>query len=46
MPFVTYVRYGTRPSIEGAFNDIHHNMHVGNYGAAGGGVDNDDGSSW
>ncbi len=44
---VTTFRYGPdHPSVEAIPNDVHHNFHVSNYGSDGGGVDNDDGSSF
>lgn len=45
MPYITYYRYG-RPSVESVPNEIFRNLNVGNYGASGGLVDTDDGSSW
>jgi len=44
-PFLTDVATGT-PSLVPSYNEIHHNFFVANYGANGGCVDNDDGSSW
>jgi hypothetical protein len=46
MPFVTLVRDGVTPSAIPAANLVHHNFIVANYGADGGCLDNDDGSSW
>jgi len=45
VPYITTYRYG-RPSVEPISNEVHHNFHAGNYGAGGGGIDTDDGSSW
>lgn len=44
MPFLTDVRDGT-PSLTPAFNDIHHNFFICNYGSNMC-IDNDDGSSY
>ena len=46
LPYVTSLRDGTTPSTVPAFNDVHHNLIVANYGADGGCLDNDDGTSY
>lgn len=46
LPYVTTVRDGVTPSAVPAVNVIQHNLIVSNYGADGGCVDADDGSSW
>ena len=45
-PFLTMERDGVTPSLEPAYNNISFNMMTANYGADGGCIDNDDGSSW
>ena len=44
-PFLTTVRTG-QPSMIPAFNEVHHNFLVSNYGGVKGGLDNDDGSTF
>ena len=46
MPYVTLVRDGKTPSAIPAPNMVHHNFMVSNFGADGGCLDNDDGSSF
>ena len=46
LPYVTDIRDGSTPSTVPAFNEAHHNLIVSNYGADGGCLDNDDGSSY
>lgn len=45
-PFLTLVGDGKTPSLVPAWNTIENNFMVANYGANGGCIDNDDGSSW
>jgi len=45
MPFLTHVRDGSTPSLTPAYNDIHNNFFIANYGSNMC-IDNDDGSSW
>jgi hypothetical protein len=46
MPYLTLVRDGVTPSVIPAFNQVSRNFIVANYGADGGCLDNDDGSSF
>jgi hypothetical protein len=46
LPYVTDIGDGSTPSTVPAVNDVHRNLIVANYGADGGCLDNDDGSSY
>jgi hypothetical protein len=46
LPFVTTVADGSTPSTIPAFTEAHRNLIVANYGADGGCLDNDDGTSY
>ena len=46
LPYVTTLGDGQTPSTVPAVTDVHHNLIVANYGADGGCLDNDDGTSY